>query len=219
MQRGTRLGPVALASLLLGWVMGCAGVPGTHPSYRVVSTQPIGPLLDVRVEWTSRASVVSSDAKFSLLFRSADTCTEILTPGAELEYGSGGLTGGLRLGEQTCDAIGISDLRQWRDRRPRRRLTRPGDDRAQATYRVESEHDGFVIVRGRFPLAGMIGWLGGEDTLALIPRQPECADVLQREVATMEFRDAGPIALLLVGESRCPIAGFARVESILGAPR
>ena len=209
---------VVLTSLFLMIGFACAGVPGTRPSYRVVSIEQIGPLVDVRLEWTSRASLVSSDARLSLLFPSASDCTAMIQVGTEVDFLPGGLTGSLQLGEQRCDAVGISELREWRDRKPRRRLTRPGDDRAQATYRVVFEHADYVIVRGRFPLASMIAWYGGEDTLALIPRQAECAALLQREVATMEFRDSGPIPLSLVGEGRCPIAGFARVVPTLRAP-
>lgn len=215
--RSTREGAV-LAGLLLVMAAACAGVPGTRPSYRVVSTEQIGPLLDVRLEWTSSASIVSSDAHLSLLFRSADDCTEMISVGTELDYLPGGLTGSLRLAERSCDAVGISALREWRDRKPRRRITRHGDDRAQATYRIVFEHASYAIVRGRFPLAGMIAWYGGEDTLALIPRQVECASVLQRGVATMEFRDSGRIPLLLVGDGRCPIAGFARIVPELRDP-
>ncbi len=206
---------VILAGVLLVLGSACAGVPGTRPSYRVVSTQRIGPLLDVRLEWTSRASVVSSDAKLSLLFASADVCTEMIKVGAEFDYIPGGLTGGLRLGEQICEAVGISALREWRDRRPRRRLTRHGDDRAQATYRVVFENADYAIIRGRFPLAGMIGWYAGEDTLALIPQRAECAAALQRQVATMEFRDTGPDPLRLVGDGGCPFAGFSRMVPAL----
>lgn len=209
------LAKVASSGVLLVLGAACAGIPGTHPSYRVVSTERIGPLLDVRLEWTSRASSISSDSQLSLLFRSADDCTKKITVGTEVDYLPGGLTGSLRLGDQSCDAVGISGLRQWRDRKPRRRVARPGDDRAQTTYRVVYEQADYAIVRGRFPLAGRIGWSGGDDTLALIPRKPECAGALQRQVSTIEFRDSGPIPLLLVGNRGCPIAGFARIVPAL----
>jgi hypothetical protein len=201
----------ALAAMaVVPWVLACAGVPGTHPSYRVDSTQVIGPLLDVRMEWTSSLSVGSSDRRISLLFENAE-CAEWLVPGAIVEYQSGGQTGGVRMGEQRCEAVGISSLREWRDRKPRRYVTRPGDDRAQATYRIVFEQDDYAIVRGRFPLASLIAWYGGEDTLAIIPKQDDCSGALEKGVATMEFKDAGAVPLFIVGEQRCPIAGFARV--------
>ena len=95
-----------LAGCLVVLAAACAGVPGTRPTYRVVSTEPIGPLLDVRLEWAwpSRAAVLSSDAHLSLLFRAADGCTEMLT--------AAGITNGfaflLELYFQTTSAIAIS---------------------------------------------------------------------------------------------------------------
>jgi len=64
-------------------------------------------------------------------------------------------------------------------------------------------------------LAARISWQGGDDTLALIPRSPECSEALARDVSTIQFRNIGPVALQLVGKPGCPIAGFARVEPTL----
>lgn len=205
----TRLAAVAVPA-----VLGCAGVPGTHPTYVIRSAAGIGPLVDVRLEWTSRVAGASSDRYLSLLFASGG-CSEWLRAGEIVEYVSGGQTGGVRQGERSCDAVGISELREWRDRKPRRYVTRPGDDRAQAVYRVVFEQGDWAIVRGRFPLASLIAWYGGDDALALIPRTGACEKALRSQVATMEFRDSGPVPLALLADGRCPIGGFARVVPAL----
>ena len=62
-------------------------------------------------------------------------------------------------------------------------------------------------------LAGLLGWAGGEDTLALVPRSDVCAPVLERGVASMEYRASGRLVLTLVGNAgQCPLHGFARPQ-------
>ena len=203
--------------LVLAAAMGllaCASVPGTHASYQVASVQSVGPLLDARLEWTWGAAPFSSDRFISLLFPVGDDCRALLVRGTIVEYHPGGLTGSIRLDGRSCDAVGISDLREWRDRKPRdprsRRLL--GGTRQQATYRIVSEQDDFAIVRGRFPLANWIGWVGGEDTLALIPKSSDvCTRVLSRTVASIEYLPAGAGVLVLIDNGQCRIRGFSRV--------
>jgi len=198
------------AVLAIG-LFGCSAVLGPRPTYRVVSAAPIGPLLDVRLESAARAAAGASDAKQSLLFPNTDECRGLFEAEAEVEYLPGAPTGSARRNERTCGAVGIVSLREWRDRRGRPSRRKMGADRAQAVYRIVFEHEDVAIVRGRFPLAGRIGWSGGEDALALIPRTDGCSEVLQRQISSMEYRDAGPIALLLVSAKGCPLEGFARV--------
>ena len=62
------------STVLTALLASCAGVPGTSPSYRVVSAVAIGPLLEIQLEWTSRAAAVSSDARRSLLFVASEEC-------------------------------------------------------------------------------------------------------------------------------------------------
>lgn len=99
---------LAIAAMTLA----CAGVPGTRPTYRVVSVELVGPLIDATLEWTSRAAPVSSDRLRSLLFPDIESCRALLQEGAEVEYVPGGLTGSISKDGHTCDAVGISDLVQ-----------------------------------------------------------------------------------------------------------
>ena len=196
----------------LGLALGCASVPGTSPSYEVSSAESRGPYLEALLEWTSSLAAVSSDAKITLLFPASDACGSILVPGTAVDYLPAGMTGTVRVGERSCASVGIARLREWRDRRPRPR-TAQVIPRAQASYRIVSEADGYALVRGRFPLAGLLGWAGGEDTLALVPRSDVCAPVLERGVASMEYRASGRLVLTLVGNAgQCPLHGFARPQ-------
>jgi hypothetical protein len=199
------------SAVLTALLFGCAAVLNTRPPYRVVSAKAIGPLLDVRLEWTSRGAVASSDAKRSLLFPNTEECRKLLKLESEVEYHPASLTGTVSRDEQICAAVGIASLREWRDRSARPARRRMGADRAPAKYRIVFAQADVAIVRGRFPLAGRVGWAGGEDTLALVPRTDGCRGVLEREISSMEYRDAGPIALLFVSEGGCEIGGFARV--------
>jgi hypothetical protein len=68
-----------------------------------------------------------------------------------------------------------------------------------------------VLARGRFGLAGQLGWVGGVDTVAVFAVDPECADVIDRGVGSLEYRHAGGDVLAIVGERRrCPLLGLAR---------
>ncbi|MCH2172223.1 hypothetical protein MK489_15665 [Myxococcota bacterium] len=195
---------------LAALTLACARIPGTTPVYDVVSVTPRGPLLEVSLQWTAPQATLSSDAILSLLFPARPPCEHLLTPGTRLEYLPGGQTGSVRSGGESCEAVGIASLGEWRDRRPR--PSRGGPlPRAQANFRTVDSGAGFVIVRGRFPLAARVGWVGGEDTLALITDLPRCGAVVERGVASMEYRPAGKPALSLVdSQGPCSIAGFAR---------
>ena len=65
------------------------------------------------------------------------------------------------------------------------------------------------MLRGRFPLLGLIAWPGMGDTLVLLPQTPPCQALMQQSVATIEYRVAGPDPyVLLEGDKRCPLLGL-----------
>jgi hypothetical protein len=103
--------------------------------------------------------------------------------------------------------VGIGSLAAWRDSRPRPQVgPLPAK---QADYRVEYQDRDLAMLRGRFPLLGLIAWPGMGDTLVVIPQTPACKPLLQQGVATIEYRVAGPDPyVLLVGGERCPIQGL-----------
>jgi hypothetical protein len=99
-------------------------------------------------------------------------------------------------------------LPEWRDRQPRSH----SGPLPSFTARFKSIYtdEELVLVRGRFPLTGEIGWARGDDTVAVLPREKSCNDVLARGVAPLEFHAQGPQVFTLVSEKgSCPVIGFA----------
>jgi hypothetical protein len=117
--------------------------------------------------------------------------------------------GRLTRGGERCSPVGVLSLREWRNRGPRR--SREPLPRGQATFREVWKDADMLIVRGRFPLAGLANWAGGHDTLAILPNDELCQGILGRGVASMEFRASGANPLVLIDRrALCPIIGFAQ---------
>ncbi len=208
--------PLVAISTLFAFFVGCVSVPGSAPSYRVAEVSRIGPLIQARLDWTSDLAKISSDAEITLLFPAGEVCDRLLVVGTEAEYLARGIAGTVRVGKETCASVGIASPREWRDRRPRPRGSAPLP-RAQATYRVVLRVGDMAILRGRFPLASLIGWAGGVDTLALLPTTGQCTALLDETVDSMGYRPGGPIAVALVSsDGLCELQGFARPEAQLG---
>ena len=181
---------------------GCAaGLPGSVREHQVVFAVERGAYLDAVLE--------RHDSTLRFFFPADETCREVLRKEAWVEYVNLGTLGEVRRADLTCTPVGIASLEAWRGRRGRR-LEGPLP-RSPVNFRVVYQDEDYVLARGRFPLASRIGWSGGEDTLALIPRTSACAPVIARGTGSMEFRVAGPDPFILVSaEGRCPIGGFVR---------
>jgi hypothetical protein len=190
---------IALAILVL---CGCAaGLPGSAREHLVVYVTQRGAYLDAVLE--------RSDATLRFFFPADETCREALRKETWVEYVNLGTLGEVRAADLTCTPVGIASLEAWRSRRGRR-LEGPLP-RSPVSFRVVYQDEEYVLARGRFPLANRIGWSGGEDTLALIPRTAACAPVIARGTGSMEFRVAGRDPFILVSAAgRCPIEGFVR---------
>ncbi len=201
-------------ALLLAGLAACAGAPGTRSAYRVESVEELGPLLAARLLWSEPRldplTDFSSDARLSLLFPGDDGCRRVLEPGATVAFAPAGFEGTLWRGDDACRSVGIFDLAEWRDRLPQARTQSPVP-RRQATFRWLRDAGELALVRGRFPLSGLVGFAGGYDCLALLTTAGSCRALAEGGVASIEFRAGGPDALALVGQGeRCPIRGFAR---------
>lgn len=182
------------------------GVP-TPVSAQVTLLAERGPYLD--------AAVDTRRSKLRFFFPQTDTCRQVLTGPGEATYTSTGPYGRVRRGDQYCDPVGLLSLRAWRDRRPRQ-TSRGGSPVPRDTARFEvifSDEDLFMA-RGRFRLSALVGWPGGADTIAVFPNSEVCDGILQREIATMEYRDSGPLPLVLLhNRERCPFLGFAMTKT------
>jgi hypothetical protein len=83
--------------------------------------------------------------------------------------------------------------------------------RAELRERVYVDEE-IALVRGRFLLAGKIGFVGGADSIAVISNAPECEDLEVPGTASMEFRHVGKQPYTLVNSGRlCPVIGFVKV--------
>jgi hypothetical protein len=154
------------------------------------------------------ATLESSDWSLRFFFPATKACARVIRRDARVEYRTGGPVGEVQSGGEACDPVGIVSLPEWRDRRARS----PGGPLPSFTARFKSIYtdDDLILVRGRFPLMGEIGWDRGDDAVAVLPREQGCNDVLSRGVAPMEFHAEGPQVFTLVSEAgSCPVLGFA----------
>jgi hypothetical protein len=184
---------VLLAPLLVGGLLG--------PDEAVVRiARPVGPYLEVHL---------AGEAELALLVPATPRCTRVARPEASVRWVSRGFPGRLEAGDEACEAAGILDLAAWRDRRPRPDV--PPVPRKQARWTVLYRDGRLALLRGRFPLAGLVGMPGGGDLVAVVADDPACAPLLATDVGTLEYRASGRDAFrLLAGEARCPVLGFAR---------
>jgi hypothetical protein len=141
-------------------------------------------------------------------------CSHVLAGETGVQFASSAAYGTVIRGDERCEAVGIGSLAEWRTRRPRSTSTaRSVIPSAQASYRRVYEDEEVVLLRGRFPLTGHLGFAGLGDSIAVVPRIPICAQPLSRETSTLEFFPAGRNVLTLASSAgRCPIQGLIQPE-------
>jgi hypothetical protein len=124
-------------------------------------------------------------------------------------YVNSGLLGRLERADARCAPVGVLSLQEWRDRRPRG--SREPIPRSRAQWEVVYSDADVWMLRGRFGLAGELGWVGGADTIAVAERGDVCDAVAASGNASLEFRHVGRDVLTLLGESGpCRLLGIAR---------
>ena len=205
MSRAVRIG------LAVALMLGCGGqgprleqpstFPGSSTAYQVTFVVPRGPYLDAVLE--------REGSSLRLFFPASDACRRVVRVEAVVEYVATSVPGTVKNTQEECEGVGIGSLQFWRDRRPRQ--SREVIPRGRAEFRRVYQDSELTLVRGRFPYANQVGWAGGWDTLAALPRNAACDALVSRGSASLEFRHAGPEAFRLVtGEGRCTIEGFLR---------
>lgn len=176
------------------------GLLGSSLEMSVARVIPRGPYLEVWLHAPGLELVSYAPA--------AGACRRLLSANETVAYRSGGKGGSFERSGERCEAAGIGSLEQWRDRRPRPGRGSPVPS-APARYRVIYLDEEIALVRGRFPLAGLLGWVGGADTVAAIPNRAECRGPLESGEASMRYYPAGREVLALASERElCPIAGL-----------
>jgi hypothetical protein len=164
-----------------------------------------GPYLDVTIS--------SGGSTMRYFTPTSETCRNLLRVEQPVSYVSLGQMGQFGTGDVVCVPAGIGSLREWRDSRPRPRV--PPLPSGQANYRLDYEDKDVAMLRGRFPLLYLIGFAGLGDSIVVLPKTPECLPLLSRDVATIEFRDAGPAPYVIyAGEQRCPVLGLVQPPEV-----
>jgi hypothetical protein len=178
-----------------------AGVPGTTQRATISD-------VTVRFEYID-AFVSAGGFRYRFFFPDREPCRSIINDPEGVAFVWLGPLGRITKGDERCSPVGVLSLREWRNRGPRR--SREPLPRGQAVLFEELwRDDDMVIVRGRFPLAGLANWAGGHDTIGILPVADQCQRFLTGGRASMEFRASGRYPLVLLdGNSRCPILGFA----------
>ena len=179
-----------------------ATLPGTGSSASIEWLGERAGYLDVRVSTAGRG------LRFFLPGDAPD-CLALRDVSGEIRYVNAGLLGLLEHDGLRCEPVGILSLDEWRRRRARG--SREPVPRARATWKPVARDAELVLVRGRFPLAGQLGWVGGVDTIAVFEVGPVCDAVLEQGVGSLEYRHAGQDVLALIGQrERCPLLGLVR---------
>lgn len=193
-----------LAALALPLAPGCGtggarkaiwqlGIPGVESPFVVTSTTRRGAYLDVTLAgggYTLRSFAPASEA-----------CLAVLETEERVQWVASGSTGAFRRQGRECRAAGIGSLHEWRARGPRpQTLTETPVPREQASYRAVYRDEDVVMLRGRFPLARLLGWSELGDTIAVVPRTEACDGPASRSTSSMEYRPSGRPVLALVSE-------------------
>lgn len=184
-----------------------AGLPGTWTPATVQRLGERAGYLDAVVE--------TGGDTLRFFFPDDPDCRATLALTQGLRYAYSGPLGRLRGDGLECDPVGVLSLEAWRNRAPR--AARAPLLRSTARYAVFYGDEQMLLARGRFELAGIVG-IAGADAVAAIPNVPECTGISRRTEATLEYRERGrPPFVLLDGERRCPLLGFALPQP--GTPR
>jgi len=176
------------------------GLPGSRIEMVVARVVPRGPYLEVWLRTPGLDLVSWAPAEA--------TCREILDQEQQVKYRAGGTGGSVERAGRRCELVGIGSLAEWRQRRPQPRTSSPVPS-APAHFDLIYEDSELALARGRFPLAGLLGWVGGADTVAVIPNTPVCQRPLRSGSATLQYYSGGRNVLALASEGAlCPIEGL-----------
>jgi hypothetical protein len=186
------------------------GLPFMSAPSHVGIVEAHGPYLDARI---------ANGKELRLLFPATEVCQKVIVPEAAVDYTQSGRAGVVENEQGRCEAVGIIDLAQWRDRRPRSGAlgVSAGIPRDLCTFRTMYEDEDMILLRGRFLIAAEIGWVG-DDTVAMLPNSAACRPHAQRGEAAVQFHVSSKTAFRMVGEGDCPILGFALPPTTSLAP-
>lgn len=200
--RGRRTWRRSVATALCSAALSSAAGLASAGEVFVRSREALGPYLSVRL---------TGEHEHRLLLPNRPACVALSRPEARVRYLDRGFPGRLEAvaGDAgRCEASGVLDLERTRDRRPRPKV--PFAPRKTAFWEVIHRDGRHALLRGRFPLAHLVGFAGGGDLVAVVADDESCAGLLASERGALEFRDTGTALRLSAGGSRCALLGLAR---------
>ena len=178
------------------------GLPGGRASASLSLVKERGDYLDIVME--------SGRRRYRFFLPNEDACRALFVSELAVKYANVGSFGQLQTEDTSCDPVGILSLAEWRNRGPRRQISSVIPRSRAELHEVVYADDDLTLVRGRFLLASEIGFMGGGDSIAVIPQVEECRGL--GKTASMEFRRAGKQPYtLLNGNQLCPVLGFVQV--------
>ena len=176
-------------------------LPGVDKTMRVERLVTRGDYLD--------AILAGGDFVIGVYLPNNDACSTIFHEGVEVNYLEGAPGGMYKQDDWVCHSAGIGTLIEWRKRRPRPRNTGSIVERGRANYKVVYQDDEVTFLRGRFPLTGLLGFVGFDDTIAVVLNTPECEAPIGRTTSTMEYYPTGKKVFTLVStQGQCLITGL-----------
>jgi hypothetical protein len=141
-----------------------------------------------------------------------EECRRALAPEAKVQFESVGAGRVSRDGVR-CDAAGFGPVEELSRRRGDPTVFSSPIPREQATFEIVHQDAESTFLRGRFPLAALVGWAGGDDTIAVVSASETCREVAARGVGSLEYRPRGDDTLALLGSR-----GLCRIEALIRPP-
>jgi hypothetical protein len=203
---------VALAAV--AGALGCGSLSGAPANPFVPETRYV---TSYRVRGGYIDITLAGTRELRFFFPATPNCASILKPEAQVQYSARGRYGQINNPDpdgKPCIPLGVGSLQVWRNKGPRPQTggatatpvpRRPA--RFEEIYRGEVE----IFLRGRWPLAGWIGFDRWDDLVGIVPDSEACRKAIAGGQATMEYRFTGKDVYRLMVEppARCPIVGFA----------
>ena len=156
------------------------------------------------------ASIRGEQQTLAFYFEPTPDCKAMLQEFGEQLYRRRGPLGTLQQGEKSCVPVGIGRIRSWALRHPTPRNL-PILPSQPARFRKIYSDSEVVLVRGNFPLAGLVFFAGGRDAVAFLPNIEVCQRYVEQGGGAMQYRRSSQEVVWLGSASaRCQILGLAR---------
>lgn len=178
------------------------GAPGIGTDMTVSKVKMRGGYLDTTLAgsgWSLRTFLPASEV-----------CTRVTRGEAAVRWLNSGPYGTVERDGERCEASGMGSLREWRNKQPR---SQSGSliPSGRAEYRIVHQDEEVVLLRGRFPQTGRVGFSGMGDSIAVVANSGVCQRPIEAGQATIEFFPGGRNVLTLSSaQGRCPIEGLIR---------